>query len=172
MTWRLRNYNETRGGALWSQLHRPLLLAISPVGTNLHQCASEAAPVVCVSHRQLRKDTNITSISLSISQSVYQSVNQSFNQSICQSVNQCDRLLLIRKNKPFIACWDLNLMLNSHIRTRKWKNGPTAVFLWSILLIFNRKHTREFFYFNIFEFYFLAAAAAALTDHPRCLCSL
>lgn len=38
---------------LWSQLHRPLLLAVSTVSTDLHQRTGKARPVVRVGHRKL-----------------------------------------------------------------------------------------------------------------------
>lgn len=46
---------ESRQPLLRSQLHRPLLLLVRLVGADLHQGASEAAPVVRVGRRQLKE---------------------------------------------------------------------------------------------------------------------
>lgn len=43
------------GTCLRGQFHRPLLLTVPAVGTELHQCAAEVGPVLTVGHGQLQQ---------------------------------------------------------------------------------------------------------------------
>lgn len=48
-------YIRLRVRCLRGQLHRPLLLTVPVVGTDLHQRAAEVGPVLTVGHGQLQQ---------------------------------------------------------------------------------------------------------------------
>lgn len=50
------------GTCLRGQFHRPLLLTVPAVGTDLHQCAAEVGPVLTVGHGQLQQMMSILEI--------------------------------------------------------------------------------------------------------------